>query len=122
MLVHETDLSSLEKYKAIHGIVLRIPIGKVASYGQVASLAGLPGRARLAGKALGTTINQSKIPWYRVLRSDGRIAFAEGTEQHNLQASLLRQESVIVNKGKVRMRDFQWDPFESQYEPINEES
>lgn len=97
-----------EKIKAIHGVVKCIPAGKVASYGQVAALAGLPGRARLAGKALGVTINGQVIPWYRVLRSDGKIAFPNNSSHYKMQIAQLQDEGVLVTKGKVNMQLFQW--------------
>ncbi len=103
------NTNSIDKYKAINGVVLRIPAGTVASYGQVAALAGLPGRARLAGKALSSRINEIDIPWYRVLRSDGKIAFAESTPQYQNQVQHLQNEGIPVNQGKVNMRIYQWD-------------
>ena len=104
----QQELSSTDKFKAIQGVVKRIPLGTVASYGQVAALAGLPGRARLAGKALGMKINGQTIPWYRVLRSDGKIAFSVESETYQRQVTLLKQEGVLVKNGKVNMRLFQW--------------
>lgn len=97
-----------DKFKAIQGVVKRIPVGKVASYGQIAALAGLPGRARLAGKALGVTINGQTIPWYRVLRSDGKIAFSYDSLHYKMQVAHLHDEGVAVKQGKVDMRRFQW--------------
>lgn len=110
MLVHSTDNTAIEKYKAIHGVVRRIPEGKVATYGQIAAVAGLPGRARLAGKALGTLLNQQAIPWHRVLRSDGRIAFAADTEQGQLQKRLLEDEGVALSGMRVKLKIYQWEP------------
>lgn len=110
MLVHSSQQCTTEKFKAIHGVVRRIPKGNVASYGQVAALAQLPGRARLAGKALGATLNQTKIPWHRVLRADGKIAFGADTERYHLQITLLESEGVTVENGRVSMAKFQWEP------------
>ncbi|MBO1254438.1 MGMT family protein [Alteromonas sp. 5E99-2] len=103
------NTNSIDKYKAINGVVLRIPVGTVASYGQVAALAGLPGRARLVGKALSSRINEMDIPWYRVLRSDGKIAFAESSIQYQRQVEQLKHDGVVVIKGKVNMRTYQWE-------------
>ncbi|GAC16236.1 MGMT family protein [Aliiglaciecola lipolytica] len=90
--------------------VLQIPCGKVASYGQIADLAGLPGRARLVGKALGVAPEALKVPWYRVLRSDGKIAFAAQSEQAKNQTALLQQENVAVFNNRVKLTLFQWQP------------
>ncbi|WP_371195069.1 MGMT family protein [Glaciecola sp. SC05] len=98
------------KYLAIFKVVNLIPEGKVASYGQVADLAGLPGRARLTGKALGHVPKDMQVNWHRVLRSNGQIAFAKGSAQANLQTGKLQQENVAVFNNRVKMKDFQWQP------------
>ncbi|WP_140910151.1 MGMT family protein [Cognatiluteimonas lumbrici] len=82
--------------------VRAIPRGQVAGYGEVARRAGLPGRARLAARVLGSNTDPD-LPWHRVLRSDGRIAFPEGSEGHLEQSRRLRAEGVRVEKGRVRM-------------------
>lgn len=85
-----------------------VPPGSVASYGQIADLAGLPGRARLVGKALSSA--EEGTPWYRILRSNGQIAFPAGSEQAELQKGLLQEEGVVVQNNRVRLKDFQWQP------------
>jgi len=98
------------KYQAIYKVVNLIPEGKVASYGQVADLAGLPGRARLTGKALGDLPKDMQLNWHRVLRASGQIAFPQGSEQALQQIELLRQEKVTVFNHRVNMQHFQWQP------------
>ena len=78
-----------------------IPRGQVAGYGEVARRAGLPGRARLVARILGQN-EDPKLPWHRVLRSDGRIAFPEGSRGYREQGQRLRAEGVRVEKGRVR--------------------
>lgn len=78
-----------------------IPRGQVAGYGEVARRAGLPGRARLVARILGQNEDPG-LPWYRVLRSDGRIAFPEGSRGYREQSQRLRAEGVRVEKGRVR--------------------
>jgi len=90
--------------------VLVIPKGKVASYGQVADLAGLPGRARLVGKALGLAPKELKLPWYRVLRSSGQLAFEKGSKNAEKQKGLLQQEEVVVLNNRVQLKQFGWQP------------
>ncbi|OZB04333.1 MAG: cysteine methyltransferase [Marinobacter sp. 34-60-7] len=98
------------KEQKIWQVVAAIPQGKVASYGQVAAMAGLGRQARFVGRALGKLPAGHNIPWYRVIRSNGEIAFPEGTETRRLQTERLRLEGVEVMKGRVKMREFQWQP------------
>lgn len=87
-----------------------IPKGKVASYGQIADLAGLPGRARLVGKSLGFAPKNIELRWYRVLRSNGQIAFPAGSEQSDLQKGFLQEEDVVVMNNRVNMKTHRWQP------------
>ena len=82
--------------------VRAIPRGQVAGYGEVARRAGLPGRARLAAKVLSGNTDPA-LPWHRVLRSDGRIAFPEGSRGYREQSQRLRAEGVKVERGRVHM-------------------
>jgi methylated-DNA-protein-cysteine methyltransferase-like protein len=79
-----------------------VPRGQVAGYGHIAQRAGLPGRARLVAKLLSENTDAG-LPWHRVLRSDGRIAFPEGSKGFREQSQRLRAEGVVVEKGRVRM-------------------
>ena len=78
-----------------------IPHGQVACYGEVAHRAGLPGRARLAARILSQN-DDPALPWHRVLRSDGRIAFPEGSKAFREQSQRLRAEGVKVENGRVK--------------------
>jgi methylated-DNA-protein-cysteine methyltransferase-like protein len=82
--------------------VKAIPRGQVAGYGEVARRAGLPGRARLVARLLSGNADP-RLPWHRVLRSDGRIAFPEGSAGYLEQSQRLRAEGVGVERGRVRM-------------------
>ena len=88
--------------------VRSIPRGKVASYGDVAARAGLRGRARLVAWALRQSGAGKPVPWHRVLRSDGRIAFPEGSDAFAEQERLLKREKVNVVKGRVAKAQFAW--------------
>ena len=94
----------------IYIVLARIPCGRVVSYGQLADLAGLPGRARLAGTALRMLPSQSSLPWHRVLRSNGQLAFAANSEAFINQQQLLAHEGIVVKNGRVDMRQNQWRP------------
>lgn len=87
--------------RRILAAVRAIPQGEVAGYGEVARRAGLPGRARLVAKLLSKNEDAS-LPWHRVLRSDGRIAFPDGSEGYLEQSARLRGEGVVVERGRVR--------------------
>ena len=88
-----------------------IPYGKVASYGQIARLAGLPKHARLVGYVLKHLDKESQIPWYRVINSQGRIRVTHIDENgKNIQQDLLEAEGVYLLNGKVSLKKFGWQP------------
>jgi len=82
----------------------------VASYGQIADLAGLPGRARYVGKAMAYAPKDIQVPWYRVLRSNGQLAFKTGSKYALKQTSLLQDEGVPVLKNRVNLKTHGWQP------------
>ena len=97
-------------FELIYAVVRRIPRGRVASYGQVAALAGNPRWARVVGFALHVNPEPGTIPCHRVVTKEGRVspAFAFGGE--NMQIKLLRDEGVEVRDGFVDMERFRWAP------------
>ena len=86
----------------------QIPKGKVASYGQIAKLAGLPGYARYVGYTMKSLPGGTKLPWYRVVNAQGRISFKPGTKQYLLQKSLLEKEGIVFVKGEFSLRHYGW--------------
>lgn len=78
-----------------------VAAGEVVGYGELARRAGLPGRARLAARVL-REAGDAGLPWHRVVRSDGRIAFPEDSDAHAEQVARLRAEGVRVEGGRVR--------------------
>jgi methylated-DNA-protein-cysteine methyltransferase-like protein len=88
--------------QAILAAIRAVPHGQVAGYGMIARRAGLPGRARLVARVLGHNDDHA-LPWHRILRSDGRIAFPADSPGFAEQARRLRAEGVEVRNGKVRM-------------------
>ncbi|MGY1410263.1 MULTISPECIES: MGMT family protein [unclassified Luteimonas] len=79
-----------------------VPRGAVAGYGQIARRAGLPGRARMVARLLSGNEDDT-LPWHRILRSDGKIAFPPGSPGFREQVRRLRAEGVVLEKGRVRM-------------------
>ncbi len=88
--------------EAILAAIRAVPRGQVAGYGMIARRAGLPGRARLVARVLGQS-NDRNLPWHRILRSDGRIAFPPDSPGFAEQSQRLRAEGVDVRNGRVRM-------------------
>ena len=101
-------------YQRIWQTVQSIPYSKVACYGQIADLAGLPGKARLVGKALGKVPENGwrgrSVPWYRVINSQGKISFPVENENFTKQKQLLQDEQVVVIGSRIKLKDFQWQP------------
>jgi len=95
------------EHAAILRTIAAIPRGRVASYGEIAARAGLPRRARLVGRLLGE-YDRLKLPWQRVLRSDGRIAFPAGSRGQREQRARLIAEGVEVSGGRVDLKRFGW--------------
>lgn len=87
---------------AILAAIRAVPRGQVAGYGTIARRAGLPGRARLVARILSGN-GDRKLPWHRILRSDGRIAFPADSPGYAEQSRRLRAEGVDVRNGRVRM-------------------
>ncbi|CAA9312272.1 MAG: hypothetical protein AVDCRST_MAG71-771 [uncultured Lysobacter sp.] len=81
--------------------VRAIPRGEVAAYGEIARRAGLPRRARLVARVL-SQCDDPDLPWHRVVRADGRIAFEQSAPQFAEQCARLRGEGVMVEGGRVR--------------------
>ena len=102
---------SAEARQRIWQVIAAIPAGYVASYGQVARLAGLGRGARQVGYALRQLPAGTAIPWHRVINSQGRISLPIGSNGHQLQRSRLEAEGVVFNdRGKVDLRTFAWVP------------
>ncbi len=99
------------RYQAIYSVVRRIPRGRVASYGQVARVAGLVNAARQVGYALHALPSGSAVPWHRVLNAQGAVSLRN---HHALtQRLLLSREGVRFDaRGRVDLARFAWKPRE----------
>ena len=98
-------------YPKIYAAVSRIPKGRVATYGQIAALAGLPRQARLVGYAMHALPADSDVPWHRVVNAAGKISLrADALGHDELQAQLLRREGVRFVNGAIPLARFIWQP------------
>ena len=90
----------------------RIPRGRVATYGQVAEMAGLEGHARQVGYALHTLPQRSDVPWHRVVNARGEISPRSAGDSHELQRMLLEAEGVVLDaRGRIDLAKFRWKQF-----------
>ena len=103
-------MNSDERARRIASTIADIPRGCVASYGQVAEIAGIPRGARQVGYVLRTLPEAKDLPWHRVITASGKIAFAKGSDQFREQSLKLAREDVKVRNGKVDMKVFRWQP------------
>ena len=98
------------RLERIYETIREIPRGNVASYGQVAEIAGIPRGARQVGWALRQLSRGQDVPWHRVITASGRIAFETGSARFEEQKALLAEEDVTVTAGRVDMRRYRWRP------------
>ena len=98
-------------FDAIYDVVVRIPRGRVATYGQVAELAGIPRQPRRVGYALSALPKNSGVPWHRVINAKGEISLRATSGSDSLQKKLLKAEGVLFTRdGRISMDRFQWRP------------
>lgn len=101
-----------DSYQRIYVVVRRIPRGRVATYGQVAALAGLPRQPRLVGYAMHALPNGTMLPWHRVINAQGRVSPRSGDGDGSLtQRVLLEREGVRFDaSGRVSLARQGWKP------------
>ncbi|NLZ85857.1 MULTISPECIES: MGMT family protein [Acinetobacter] len=91
-------------------VVSRIPYAKVATYGQIARLAGLPQHARLVGRVLSHLEENTDIPWYRVINAQAKISLNKlDSSGQNIQQQKLIQEGIVLDGDRVDLKRYQWD-------------
>ena len=100
-----------KSYERIYAVVRQIPVGRVATYGQVAALAGLPGHARQVGYALHALKEGSDVPWHRVINAKGEVSLRTEAGWDNFQRHLLEEEGVAFDeRGRVDLERERWEP------------
>jgi methylated-DNA-protein-cysteine methyltransferase related protein len=100
----------VSKYQKIYDVVRKIPVGTVLTYGGVAELAGLNGKARLVGYALFKIEISSDIPWQRVVNAKGEISYSIARCGGDyLQKTLLEQEGIAFKHGnRIDLKTYRW--------------
>ncbi|WP_339668816.1 MGMT family protein [Dasania marina] len=102
-----TEISNAHK---IWLAVQQIPAGRVATYGQVAELAGLPGAARLVGNTMHKLPEGSQLPWHRVVNAQGKLSLPEGSAGYREQKLRLESEGIIFKGPRIPLVDYRWRP------------
>lgn len=96
------------KHESIYALVRRIPAGRVATYGQIARLAGFPRHARQVGYAL-AALDDDSVPWHRVINSQGAISERAHPGAVEWQRLLLEDEGIAFDhRGRVPLKTYQW--------------
>jgi methylated-DNA-protein-cysteine methyltransferase-like protein len=101
--------SGQTSYQRIYAVVRKIPRGRVATYGQVAELAGLPRAARQVGYALHALDDESSVPWQRVINARGEVSLRGSWGADQIQRQLLEAEGLDFDeRGRIDLKRFRW--------------
>ncbi len=87
-------------------IIANIPQGKVATYGQIARMAGMPNHARFVGRILSQLPDETSLPWHRIVNGQGRVTSPDPLRQINK----LEEEGVTLFDGQINLKLYEWDP------------
>ena len=93
--------------KRVIEIIQKIPVGKVATYGQIATLAGNNKAARQISRILHSSSHKYDLPWHRVINSQGRISLRSG-DGFEMQKVILKSEGIQVIKDRIDLVKYQW--------------
>lgn len=95
-------------YEQVYATVRRIPEGRVATYGDIAALAGRPRAARQVGYAMHRCA--SGLPWHRVVNARGRISLPTDSTGGLAQRRRLESEGVVFIGGQIDLNRYRWAP------------
>jgi methylated-DNA-protein-cysteine methyltransferase-like protein len=105
------EAGAASSYARIYTVVASIPAGRVASYGQIAELAGLPRQARQVGYALSALPAGHALPWHRVINARGEISVRSRAAAAAEQRARLEAEGVAFDaNGRVDLARYRWRP------------
>jgi methylated-DNA-protein-cysteine methyltransferase related protein len=107
----EPAMSRTGRWERVWAVVRRIPRGRVATYGQIAALAGLAGQARQVGYALHALPGEGFAPWHRVVNARGAISLPPGGGADVTQRLRLEREGVRFDaRGRIDLERYGWRP------------
>lgn len=108
--------ASESRYDTVYRVVRRIPSGKVATYGQIAALAGFATGARLVGYALHALPSGSNVPWHRVVNAHGALSLIRANPSGGVEQRIrLTREGIVFDaRGRVVLERHLWRPRWSQ--------
>ncbi|MBY0452996.1 MAG: MGMT family protein [Bdellovibrionaceae bacterium] len=96
--------------KKVMSFILQVPKGRVATYKQIAELAGKHQGARGVAWILNSSSQKHKLPWHRILGSSGKISFPQSSLHFKRQRKLLLQEKIrVADNGSIDLKKFQWN-------------
>lgn len=102
---------SHDSYRRIWHVVRQVPRGRVATYGQIAALAGLPNHARQVGYALHALPRGHDVPWQRVINAKGEVSARSEDGWQGYQRHLLEEEGVVFDgRGRIDLERWRWQP------------
>lgn len=93
----------------VFAVIHQIPVGRVATYGDIARMAGYPGYARHVGKLLGNLPEGSTLPWFRVINSQGKISL-KGDDLIRQQRHLQAEGIDVSAAGSISLHRYRWQP------------
>jgi methylated-DNA-protein-cysteine methyltransferase-like protein len=99
-----------EAFEKIWATIRRVPLGRVATYGQIAAEAGFVKRPRLTAQALANVPPGMEIPWHRIINAQGKSSMPEGSRGNREQLRRLKGEGVKIVKGKISLDEYRWQP------------
>lgn len=107
------------RWHDFYAVVRRVPEGRVATYGQVASLAGRDGHARQVGYALHALPRGSDVPWQRVVNARGEVSPRSEPGWEGLQRAILEDEGVEFDvRGRIDLGRFRWQPGDEELDAL----
>ena len=92
-----------QRKEAIFLALAQIPKGKVITHGNLAKLAGMPNGARLAGRLMCELPEGSRLPWHRVINSQGKLSLREDSDSYREQMRRLEKEGIEIKNGKIKL-------------------
>ena len=99
------------RWNRIYAVVRRVPRGRVTTYGQIATLAGLKGHARQVGYALHALPDGSSVPWHRVINAQGKVSPRADPDYMTIQQRLLEAEGIEIGRGdRISLKRYGWKP------------